>query len=375
MATKKERGLKQLPDGRWRWSFQDPEGRIRNYIARTKSEARVYLEKVRTEIREGRYLNKRKRSTTNFQEAAERFLETSQMDTRRSTHTMDKMFVEEWKEFPRFAKRGLTEITQLDVEAYKKWCTTQPSQGKAHRRKPRILSKRSVDMRLSRLKRMFNLCIEWGLCESNPVSKVKQFREDNFRARVLSSDEETKLLEAADPVLGRIIRFALLTGMRRGEILGLRWSDLDLRNAVVNLPATRVKGKRDRHIHLHPKAVRILEELPRPIDGGALVFGNSRGHLEMNINRLWREAIAKAKIQDFRFHDLRHTFASRLVMKGVDLYAVKELLGHQSTAMTQRYAHLQQSRLKEALRMIDDEPESEEPPKGPGVQEGVARYA
>lgn len=252
----------------------------------------------------------------------------------------------------------------------------------------RPLTKRTADISLARLKRLFSLCLDWGLCDRNPAARVKLFREDNKRTRYLTEEEEARLMAVCSPALRRLVTFALHTGMRRGEIMGLRWRDVDFPNTVATIPGTRAKGRRDRYIPLNAVAVEILKalpgyaereqtgtEAPRPrlvlveklppgkaskkakkeakgTGRDALVFCNSDGGEWDKQRAEWIKAVSLAGLVDFRFHDLRHTYASRLVMQGVDLAVLRELLGHRDFEMTLRYAHLAPSRLKEAVSRL-----------------------
>ncbi|MEW5765959.1 MAG: tyrosine-type recombinase/integrase [Acidobacteriota bacterium] len=352
MEQRKERGLKQLPDGRWQWSYQDPNGKYRRHITRTKGEARAYLEKVRTMMRECRYLDRRKEVKTTFNEAVERFLAWGSANLRPSTSKSDHRIAKLWLASPLLGGRRLDKITAGDVERYRQARLRDRSRH-GDREQKHLVSKREVDLEISRLKRLFNLALDWGLCESNPVARVRLFNEEVKRTRYLTHEEEERLLDVAGPYLRRVILFALHTGMRRAEILGLRWQDVDFRSAVAKIPATRAKGRRDRFVPLNAVALSILRETPQPLDGQALVFGNAKGRPQENLERLWRLALKVSEVENFRFHDLRHTYASRLVMGGVDLPVLRELLGHQDFAMTLRYAHLSQSRLKEAVTLLE----------------------
>lgn len=351
MAGKRERGLKPLPGGRWQWSYKDPEKKYHRHTARNKGEARAFLEKVRTEIREGKWLERRKRCETTFDEAVARFLQWSKTAKRPHTQANDRWLSKRWLASPHFARKRLDTITGADVEAYRQSASARAVDNGTN--PPRLVTKRTVDADLARLKRLFSLAVQWGLCEKNPAAKVALFHQDVRRVRYLSAEEEQRLTDAAGPRLRRIIRFALNTGMRRGEILGLRWCNVDFKNPTAFIPATEAKGKRDRHVPLNKTALSILNELPRPMDGTMLVFGNASGHEEEHLGRQWRAAAQAAGLVDFRFHDLRHTYASRLVMAGVDLAVLRELLGHQNFAMTLRYAHLAPSRLREAVAILD----------------------
>jgi integrase len=391
--------LKQLPDGRWQWSFQDPSGRYHRHIVRTKGEARAYLEKVRTQIREGRYLDRRKEVKTTFDDAVTKFLEWSEANKRPRTFQNDEWAASFWLASSHLRGKRLDKITPGDVSSFVlalrskgkhrqqggirklvsgRWQASWCEAGHQHRFRAgseeearkilsralarraknageadEVLSKRAVDAILARLKRLFSLCVTWGLCTSNPASKIPLYREDAKRVRYLTDEEEWDLLTKCPPYLARIVRFALHTGARKGEILGARWNQVDMRNAVLTVPGSRAKGKRDRHIHLNAVALGILKELPRPLDREAYVFGNGSQPVPATFERHWRQALSEAKLTDFHFHDLRHTYASRLVMAGVDLAVLRELLGHRDFTMTLRYAHLQPSRLKRAVAILE----------------------
>ena len=352
MEKRKERGLKQLPDGRWQWSFLDPNGKYRRHITRTKGEARAYLEKVHTLIREGRFMDRRKEVKTTIDEAVERFLEWGSANLRPSTSKSDHRITKLWLASPFLRGKVLDKISAGDIERYRQVRLKDLSHH-GDREQTRLVSKREVDLEISRLKRLFNLAMDWGLCEKNPAARVRLFHEEVKRTRYLTQEEEERLLDVAGLYLKRVILFALHTGMRRAEILGLRWQDVDFRNAVATIPATRAKGRRDRYVPLNTVAIGIIREHPQPVDGSELIFGNTNGRYQENLERLWRLALAAAEVENFRFHDLRHTYASRLVMDGVDLPVLRELLGHQDFAMTLRYAHLAPSRLKEAVSRLE----------------------
>ena len=428
MEQKRERGLKQLPDGRWQFSWWH-EGRYHRRIVRTKTEARAYLEKVHTQIREGRYMDPRKEAKTTFEEAVKKFLEWSEASTRPSSHGNDKLNAPLWLASPHFKGKKLEKITAGDVEQFRldrlkaldcrgpsvtglmrmagrlylektgrtlkyqnrsevrsalSVLLTEHSPSQVRRtlqeyfdqtlepnitrfrtelaailqkpafiKKGRAITKRTVDISLARLKRLFTLCVDWGLCSKNPAAKVKLFREDQKRTRYLTLEEEEKLLSVCPPSLHRIVTFALHTGMRRGEILGLRWQDVDLRSGIATIPAAKAKGKRDRYVPLNSVAREIIKNLPRAIDRTAYVFGNAQGNHNDYLRHQWQVAVEDAGLEDFRFHDLRHTFASRLVMAGVDLAALRELLGHRDFEMTLRYAHLSPSHLRSAVAILE----------------------
>ncbi len=359
MATqqRREKGILVLPDGRCRASWMY-EGRWVRKICRNRTEARALLQSVRGQIIDDHFRDRRKEVHTSFEQAVKRFLEWSEANCRASTFKMDRWVADSWKASPCFKGRTLDKITGGDVERYKiermkeAARDTKSKAGEKEGAAPRLVGKRCVDISLARLKRLFTLAGQWGLVDGNPAAKVKLFREDPRRVRFLTDDEEERLLKKCSPYLRRIVLFALHTGTRRGEILGLTWRDVDLPNAVATIPATRAKGKKDRHVFLNEVALSVLHELPRPINTGALVFPNGDGGTQANLSRQWRAAITAAKIEDFRFHDLRHTFASRAIMAGADLAVVRELLGHRDFETTLRYAHLAPKMLMDAVAVL-----------------------
>lgn len=200
-------------------------------------------------------------------------------------------------------------------------------------------AKSTTNRYLALLGKIMNLAIDWGLLSENPVRKVKFFSEKgNLRERVLTSDEEGALLNCCPPYLLPIVLTALHTGMRRGEILGLRWNQVDLSKRIIRLENT--KSGKPRLIPVSSFLIEVLIEQKQKSGTSEYVFPNpGRRRPFQNIKRSLNFAAKKAGIQGLRFHDLRHTFASRLVDAGVDLIAVRELLGHHSVKMTERYTH------------------------------------
>ena len=143
------------------------------------------------------------------------------------------------------------------------------------------------------------------------------------------------------------------TGLRRSEALSLTWSQVRLAGRpLITVKAAHSKSGKTRRIPLNDKAVNVLARWKEQGSGQGLVFTH-QGKRILRVDTAWRNLMVKAKLDDFNFHDMRHDFASQLVMKGVDLYTVRELLGHGSIEMTQRYAHLAPGRLHQAVCKLD----------------------
>jgi len=182
------------------------------------------------------------------------------------------------------------------------------------------------------LAHMFTKANEWGMVDDsilNRIRKVKRLKENNKRLRFLSIEEIQSLLNACDKHIYPIVTVALNTGMRRGEILNLKWDQVDLKHGFILLGNETKNGER-REIPLNNTLKELFIHLftKRRLDTEYVFVNPETGKRFVDIKRSWSTACKKAGIKDFHFHDLRHTFASQLVMNGVDLTTVKELLGH-----------------------------------------------
>jgi integrase len=211
------------------------------------------------------------------------------------------------------------------------------------------LKKTSVNREYRLLKAILNKGIEWGKCTKNPVVRVKAYSEkESERVRYLETHEKVRLMEACPLPTQRLVYFALNTGMRKSEILNLCWKDVDFNLNLATIK--RSKSKKPRHIPLNSEVINMLKSMPSISE---FVFGNENGKAKWTLYRKkFEKAVKDADITDFHFHDLRHCFASDLVMKGVDLKTVSELLGHSTTKMTERYAHLSPAHKRVAVEML-----------------------
>jgi integrase len=194
--------------------------------------------------------------------------------------------------------------------------------------------------------------MDWDLCERNPAARVKLHREQNAKTRFLSSEEERKLLAACDDQLAAVVRFAICTGLRRGELTNLRWQDVNLGRQQIHIPARNAKSKRSRTIPLNDSAMEIVIAQSDTHHPNAFVFPNSRGGRMGNLHHFFRKAVLAAGLEDVSLHTLRHTFASRIVMANGSLVEARELLGHRDLTTTLIYAHLTDEHLRAAVKKI-----------------------
>lgn len=189
---------------------------------------------------------------------------------------------------------------------------------------------------------------EWGWLEDSPMRKVTKPKESRGRVRFLSDDERMRLLkackESSNPYLYTVVVLALSTGMRQGEIMGLTWDVVDLNQGRAILHETK-NGER-RAVAITGHALELLKELSkvRRIDCNLLFPAKENAPQKpqkpMDLRTPWETAVKKAELQDFKFHDLRHSAASYLAMNGASLAEIAEVLGHKTLQMVKRYAHL-----------------------------------
>jgi len=287
--------------------------------------------------------------------------------------------------FLHLMQRPLIDINLWVIE---KWRSKELKCGKA---------KTTINRDITALKACLSRAVEWGVLNENPLQKLRPIRTDNpTRARYLTADEESSLrktLRDRDERLckrresGNIwrrerhqatlpdlsVRFfpdylrpmvllTMNTGLRRGEVLQLKWSDVNLLQRKIVIRGDNAKSGKTRYVPLNDEALSTLQHWQPSAEAMDWVFPAHDGGRMMSIKTSWKRVLKSAAIRDFRWHDLRHHFASRLVMKGVDLNTVRELLGHSDLSMTLRYAHLSPEHKADAVAKICDTEEHDNAP-------------
>src|SRR5205809_3447343 len=335
-SEKKHRGVYEHPPGSevW-WIHYYAEGRRHRERVGGKQAAINRYQQRQVEKREGR-LPQPQRNVP-FDAFVREYLETARARLR--SFPMLQIYAKRWIKF--VGARPLRSILPLMIERYV-----------AQREKE--VAPATVNRELAFVKRVFAVAMENGLVERNPAKPVKFLREPSGRVRFLSDEEETALHAAVGEKDWPVIAFALNTGLRRGEQFNLRWENVNLANRVLTIPRSKHGGSR--HVQLNDTAMAVLRALPSRFHS-RWVFPSATGKTPMSANnfryRVFDPAVEGARIDDFTWHDMRHTFASRLVMRGADLRTVQELLGHKTLAMTLRYAHLSPTHLHQAVKLLD----------------------
>jgi integrase len=209
-------------------------------------------------------------------------------------------------------------------------------------KKPR--SNATVMRYLASISHAFTVAMkDWQWVTDNPVSKISKPRQARGRERYLSDDERERLLKACRASCNRyllpVVVLAISTGMRRGEIMNLRWADVDLKRGIILLTAT--KNDTSRAVPLSGFALALLQDLAkvRRLDT-LLLFPGTLPQKPVDLKKPWEQAVATAGLLDFRFHDLRHTAASYLAMNGATTMEIAAVLGHKTLQMVKRYSHL-----------------------------------
>jgi integrase len=246
---------------------------------------------------------------------------------------------------PTLGRLKVAEVTYGDIDRLHRKITTAGYPYRANR-VAAVLSK------------MFELAGRWGMCDDNPCYGIEKNKE-YLRKRYLKGDELARLLRALashpEQTTANAIRLLLLTGARRGEVLSMRWADVDLGKKLWSKPAASTKQKEDHEVPLSEPALQLLKELrdqqtskrrelPEYVFSGA----GKTGHV-VEIKRSWRHLCKAAGLTDLRIHDLRHSFASALVSDGASLPLIGALLGHSNPTTTARYAHLLQDPQRKAI--------------------------
>jgi integrase len=314
--------------GSWYIDFYVKGRRTREKIGPSKTLAKEVLRKRQTEVAEGKYFPERQRASGGFAVFIEKYW---RLEGSRLKATGIRGVLDVFKE--RFGDRLLSEITIADVQAYYNETADRTTAATANRH-------------MNFLSPLFNRAKEWGdHFGDNPAAKVRRRREENRRLRFLNEDEIERLLDCASDRVRPLLICAMLTGMRRAELLRLQWENVDIERGLIYILES--KSGKPRELPMGRKLIQTLAAL------GSKTKGSVFGVPEITLRTHFMNAMIGAEIQDFRFHDLRHTFASHFIMRTGDLPALQKLLGHSSPEMTQRYAHLAKEHLSAKIDAFD----------------------
>jgi integrase len=306
--------------------------RIRESVSESKQEATRALQARMGDIVRGEFRIKGRDRESFFQEFALEYAKHLKLTRRGWKKELSrlKMLVRH------FGKKLLSAVTPYDVERFKT------------SRRVKVAGS-SVNRELALLKTMYSKARQWGFSGAeNPVKGVRYYSERQ-RERILGDEDSRRLVAACGESVRPVVVVALNTGMRLSEILDLRWEDVDLDRRYLRVE--RSKNNRSRKIPMSSLVREVLLELRGR--GGSYVFTKAGSAERLrSVRTAFMTACRRAALEGLRFHDLRHTFATNLVMNGVDLVTVKEILGHSDIAMTVRYSHPSDARKMEAVERL-----------------------
>lgn len=245
-----------------------------------------------------------------------------------------------------FRGKTLRQMMPPLIEEFKQWLLAKPTRHGNQR------SLATVNNHLRVLSKIFSLAVDADLIDSNPCLRIRKFKPNNRRLRVLSDEEEVKLLTALEgnDLTRSIVIVALNTGLRRGEIFSLKWSDVDFQRG--RLIIRKTKASKERFVPMNATVRELLQSLPRLLSDYVFPSPKTVGRLT-DIKKGFRGAVAAAGIDNLRFHDLRHTFATRLADAGTDAYTLMEIMGHADLKTTMIYVHASGEAGRRAVEKLD----------------------
>jgi integrase len=319
----------------WYIDFTFHGQRVREMIGPSRKGAENVIAKKKAEIAENKFLDVRKDpDPIKFHEFAKEFLEWARVNHKASSRTRELSNMRSLEEA--FNNKNIHEITTWDIERWKV-------------KKKGEVKPATVNRELATLKSMLSKAVEWGKIKESPTRKVKPLKGVTKRLRYLMPDEVQRLISNCSDHLKPIVIVAVHTGMRKGEVLSLRWEQIDFEKGIITLVDT--KNDQRRYVPMDETVKSTLMSMERKSEYA--FCGKKPGRPLVWVELSFHNALEKSGIEDFKIHDLRHTFASNLVMSGVDLMTVKELLGHKTIEMTLRYAHLAPDHKMRAVNILD----------------------
>ena len=321
----------------------------RSHTFKRKTDARKWVSKAESEMREGRYFGTLESEKQTLADAIERYIKSG-FKNKPSSSKRQTAQLQWWHQ--QIGHLRLSDIkTPVLVELRDKL-----AEGVTYRKSQR--SAATVNRYLAVLSHLFSIAIkEWEWLQLNPVKNVTKLKEPVGRARYLSEDELRRLITECkintNQSLYVVVVLCLSTGARKSEILSLHWKDIDFNRKSITLEKT--KNRERRSIHLSDNAITLLRGCSklRRINSDQ-VFPGKIPDKPIDIRKAWEKAVRDAKIENFRFHDLRHTAASYLAMNGASLIDIAKILGHKNTDVTKRYAHLSEQHVAEVTRKMND---------------------
>ena len=308
--------------------------RKRERIGPSKAAAEQRHREVLKRRTEERYIDKNKNARVKFDELAEWYLSLPQIKAKRS-YGRDELSVRTLSAF--FTGKLVKDLTVNQIEAYRQVRLQEKSCRKQTTRPA------TINREIACLRHILNLAEQEGKIDEVPFKRIRALKENNIRNRILSVEEYERLLAACPPHTARIVKMAYYTGMRQGEILNLKWDQVDIKQGMVRLRPEDTKTDDARAIPLQPEVIAMLNEMPRTIHG--FVF-TCDGRPVKEVKRSFKTACKRAGIENFTFHDLRHTCINNWRLQGHDYFRIMAASGHKTMNVFKRYNTVTDEELK-----------------------------
>lgn len=319
--------------------------RVRKSFGRQRKVAELYLKNTEVKIAKGEELSP-KYDFVSLSDFIAKYLEYSRNNKSLSTYRTDLSRINSFQQF--LKDKGierLERITPAVIEEFKSLVLKSSSAT-------------TFNHYLTLVKAMLNKAVSWRNLRENPLREVKKLKSLNARqVRFLTDEEISAILDKSGDLMKKVIRILLYSGMRRSELVFLAWDDIDFLNKLITVqskPETgfHPKSHRPRSIPINPDLEQLILDLPQK---GKYLFDDGKGkplHCKDYYTKQFEKILKKADVKNANLHTLRHTFASNLVMAGVDLRTVQELLGHSTIKITERYAHLSPDHKTRAINVL-----------------------
>jgi len=322
--------------GKWCVDITVNKKRIIRVIGDSKKEAQKVLDAIKGDIARGKFGLGMPSKKVRFKDFAEKFMSTYAVKKRsyRTDRTTYNIHLK-----PYFGDAFLSDIKIERIEKYQTERQKETVRRQGPDGKPVKTSGATINREIALLRTMINKAVEWEYLDASPINwrRVKKFNE-NGRERYLTADERKRLFAALDdsgPILRNFIILALNTGLRRGEIMGLRWANVNMDDGLICLERAQRKNNKVLRVPLNQNALEVMRRLPHVSE--YVLCEPKTGERILSFRKAFATACRKAGIKDLRIHDLRHTFGTMLSVRGADVLTISRLLGHSSAAMTSRY--------------------------------------
>lgn len=319
--------------------------RVRKSFGRQKQVAELYVKNIEVKIARGEELSP-KYDFISLQDFITKYLQYCQDNKSQATYKTDLSRIRAFQEF--LQSKGIGRLEAITPAVMEEFKSTVLRRSQAT----------TFNHYLTLIKAMLNKAVAWRHLKENPLSSVKKLKSTSARqVRFFTLEEVSVILEKADDLMQKVIKILLYTGMRRSELVFLLWDDIDFHNKLITVQSKpevgfHPKSHRARSIPINPNLEQLLLDLPQK---GRYLFDDGNGkprHCRDYYTKQFEKILKTADVKNANLHTLRHTFASNLVMAGVDLRTVQELLGHSTIKVTERYAHLSPDHRTRAVNVL-----------------------